>query len=168
MAFSIFSTEVVLVIKENLVFERKVMEKSDYSWWGRGLLGWTKWDRECLDSNSVSPEYLFMQKRTGSIGETEQGLPLKYSGVHLWSSGSWTTASENEPVEQSEHGTGACQRCSQLWARWGLRGGLGCCRWVRRACCKPFAQKPGLAQRVYERWAVREPPVKGGWQSQKA
>lgn len=40
-------------------------------------------DGESLDSNRVSPEYLFMQKRTGSVGETEQGLPLKYSGVPL-------------------------------------------------------------------------------------
>lgn len=36
-----------------------------------------------LDSNFVSPEYLFMQKRTGLVGETEHGLPLNYSGVHL-------------------------------------------------------------------------------------
>jgi len=42
MNFSIFTTEVVLLIRENLVFEREEMEKSDYSQWGRGLPGWTK------------------------------------------------------------------------------------------------------------------------------
>lgn len=46
--FSTFSTELVLLIRENLVFEREVMEKSDYSQWGRGLLGWTKTERSWI------------------------------------------------------------------------------------------------------------------------
>lgn len=82
--FSTFSTEVVLLIRESSVFERSVMEKSDYSQWGVE----DSWDgqseTESLDSNCVSPEYLFMQKRTGLVGGTEQCLPLKYSGAHLW------------------------------------------------------------------------------------
>lgn len=37
-------------------------------------------------SNCVPPEYLFMQKRAGSVGETEHGLPLRYSGDDLHAS----------------------------------------------------------------------------------
>lgn len=155
MNFPICSTEVVLLIREDLVFESEVMGKSDYSRWGRGLLGWTKWYKESLDSNFVSPEYLFMQKRTGSVGKTEQGLPLKYSGVHLWSNGGWTTASENAAVNQRERavkcGTGAR----------GCSSGLGCCRQMCRAC-SPLPN--GLASPS----TGTNTPAMAGWQSQEA
>lgn len=85
--FSTFSTEVVLLIRGNSVFERGVMEKSGYSQWGRGLPGWTK----SLDSNCAS-SWIFIyakknrfsrRKRTRSSSQVFQSSSLMLSD-HEW------------------------------------------------------------------------------------